>query len=171
MPASTPIFGFPYPCPDEQINPSVFLNLANAIDAKLLQIRTDETAALNRPNARRGTVALSNAATAGVLAVTTGAGSSFTITEAGVWIVTAFVPGIGGAGLFNELRLRVRQNTTPRFGVTRNTTTGLTVFNTTCIGPLVCAVGDTIDTDFFYTGTLTVTYSVIMNLKMIVRIA
>src|SRR5688572_13579968 len=106
MPASTPIFGFPYPCPDEQINPSVFLNLANAIDAKLGQLAVDETAALNRPNARRQTAALSNGATNSVVAVTTGAGSSFTITEAGVWIVTAFVPGVGGAGVTNELRLR-----------------------------------------------------------------
>ena len=171
MPTSTPIYGFPYPCPGETVGPSAFLNLANAIDAKLLQVRADETAALNRPNARRETAALSNTATAGVLAVTTGVGSSFTIPAAGVWIVTAFVPGIGGLGLFNEIRLRVRQNTTPRFGVTRNTTTGLTFFNTICIGPLVCAVGDTIDTDFFYTGTLTITYSVILNLKMIVRIA
>lgn len=171
MPDSTPIFGFPYPCPGETIDPSSFLNLANAIDAKLNELAADETAALNRPNARRQTAALSNSATNGVLAVTTGAGSSFTIPAAGVWIVTAFVPGIGGAGLFNELRLRVRQNTTPRFGSTRNTTTGITFFNTICIGPLVCAVGDIIDTDFFYTGTLTITYSVILNLKMIVRIA
>lgn len=171
MPASTPIFGFPYPCPDEQITPSSFLNLANAIDAKLGQLADDETAALNRPNGRRQTVALSNAATNSVLAVTTGAGSSFTVPAAGVWIVTAFLPAVGGAGVTNELRLRVRQNTTPRFGVTRNSTTFLTFQNTICIGPLICAVGDTIDTDFFYTGTLTVTYSVIMNLKMIVRIA
>lgn len=171
MPRTTPIFGFPYPCPGETVGPGAFQNLANAIDSKLNEIRADETAALNRPNARRQTAALSNSATNSVLAVTTGPNSSFTIPAAGVWIVTAFVPGIGGAGAFNEIRLRVRQNTTPRFGTTRNTTTGLTVFNTITIGPLVCAVGDVIDTDFFYTGTLTITYSVIMNLKMIVRIA
>lgn len=171
MPASTPIFGFPYPCPGETVNPSSFLNLANAIDAKLAQLSADESAALNRPNARRQTANLSNSATNSVVAVTTGAGSSFTIPAAGVWIVTAFLPSVGGAGVTNELRLRVRQNTTPRFGVTRNSTVFLTFQNTICIGALVCAVGDVIDTDFFYTGTLTVTYSVVMNLKMIVRIA
>lgn len=169
MPASTPIYGFPYPCPGETVNPSSFLNLANAIDTKLNDLAADESAALNRPNGRRQSVA--NTATNSVLSVTTGVGSSFTIPAAGVWIVTAFVPSIGGLGLFNEIRLRVRQNTTPRFGVTRNTTTGITFFNTFCIGPLVCAAGDTIDSDFFYTGTLTITYSVILNLKMIVRIA
>lgn len=171
MPDSTPIFSFPYPCPGEVVGPMAFLNLANAIDAKLNELAADETAALNRPNARRQTAANSNPATASVLAVTTGAGSSFTIPEAGVWIVTAFLPAVGGPGVTNELRLRVRQNTTPRFGVTRNSTTFITFQNTICIGALVCAVGDVIDSDFFYTGTLTITYSVILNLKMIVRIA
>ena len=169
MPDSTPIYGFQYPCPGETVSPSSFLDLATAIDAKLNELVADETAALNRPNGRRQSVV--NTATNSVLSVTVGAGSSFTIPAAGVWIVTAFLPAIGGLGVTNELRLRVRQNTTPRFGVTRNSTTFITFHNTICIGALVCAVGDTIDSDFFYTGTLTVTYSVILNLKMIVRIA
>jgi len=169
MPGATPIYGFPYPCPDEQVGPQAFQDLANAIDTKLGELAADETAALNRPNARRESA--SNIATNNVLQVTVGANSSFVIPAAGVWLVSAFVPVIGGAGVTNEIRLRVRQNTTPRFGVTRNSTSGSTFLNTNCFGPLVCAVGDTIDTDFFYTGTLTVTYAPIMNLKMIVRIA
>lgn len=147
-----------------------FLNLANAIDAKLVQVRTDETDALNRPNASR--TSATNTATNNVLNVTTGANSSFVIPAAGVWLVSAFARNVaGGVGVPNEWRLRVRQNTTPRFGVTRNLFFGLTVANASCLGPLVCAVGDTIDTDFFYTGTLTTSYSVVLDLKMTVRIA
>lgn len=169
MPASTPIYDFPYPCPDEVVGSGSFLALATAIDSKLNELAADQTAALNRPNARRQSAV--NTATNGVLSVTIGAGSSFTIPAAGVWLVSAFVPSVGGAGVLNELRLRVRQNTTARFGVTRNTTSGITFLNAICMGPLVCGVGDTIDTDFFYTGTLTATYTVILNLKMIVRTA
>lgn len=169
MPSTTPIFGFPFPCPGETVGPMAFLNLANAIDTKLLQLADDETAALNRPNARRSSA--SNTATNSVLNVTTGADSSFTIPAAGVWIVNAFVPRLQGLGVANEIRLRVRQNTTPRYGVTKNLTTSLTFQNARTQGPLVCAVGDTIDTDFFYTGTLTVDYTVILDLKMFCRIA
>jgi hypothetical protein len=169
MPDVTPIYGFTYPCPDEVVGPLAFQVLANQIDSKLNDLAAGQTAALNRPNARRESA--SNIATNNVVQVTVGANSSFVIPTAGVWLVSAFVPSVGGAGALNEVRLRVRQNTTPRFGVTRNTTGGMTLLNTNCFGPLVCAVGDTIDTDFFYTGTLTVSYTVIMNLKMIVRIA
>jgi hypothetical protein len=169
MPAATPIYGFPYPCPDEQVGPSAFQDLANAIDSKLLELDADETAALNRPNARR--LSASNTATNSVVNVTTGANSSFVIPNAGVWLVSAFVPALTGAGVANEIRLRVRQNTTVRYGVTRNLFFSVALSSVLCFGPLVCAVGDTIDTDFFYTGTLTVGYTVLMDLKMIVRIA
>lgn len=168
MPDATPIYSFPYPCPYETVSPSAFSDLANAIDTKLNELAADERAALNRPNARRQSAV--NTATNSVLLVTTGANSSFVIPAAGVWVASAFVPSLAGAGIPNEMRLRVRQNTTPRYGVTRNLTTSLTFNNTTCFGPLVCAAGDTIDTDFFYTGTLTVDYFVILNLKMFVRI-
>jgi len=169
MPGATPIYGFQYPCPDEAVGPGSFLTLANAIDSKLNELAADETAALNRPNARRNSAI--NTATNSVLSVTIGANSSFTIPAAGVWLVSAFIPSLGGGGVANEIRLRVRQNTTVRFGVTKNLTTSITFANAFCFGPLVCAAGDVIDTDMFYTGTLTVTYSVTLGLKMIVRIA
>jgi hypothetical protein len=169
MPSATPIYNFPYPCPDETIGPAAFANLANAIDSKLNELAADESAALNRPNARRNSVV--NVATNSVLSVTTGVGSSFIIPAAGVWLVSAFIPALGGGGIANEIRLRVRQNGTVRYGVTKNLTTFIAAANASCFGPLVCAAGDTIDTDMFYTGTLTVTYTVNMGLKMIVRIA
>lgn len=169
MPTTTPIYGFPYPCPGETVNPSSFLHLANAIDAKLNELAADERAALNRPNARRQSAV--NTATNSVLQVTIGAGSSFVIPQAGVWLASASLVNVGGAGVANEVRLRVRQNTTVRYGVTKNSFFSISSLVTSCFGPLVCAAGDTIDTDLFYTGTLTITYSVIMDLKMIVRIA
>lgn len=170
MPDSTPIYGFQYPCPGETVGASSFSLLANAIDAKLNELAADEAAALNRPNGRRESV--TNTATNNVLNVTAGVGSSFTIPAAGVWLVSAWARNVaGGVGVPNEYRLRVRQNATARFGATRNLFSSLTFANVSCMGPLVCAVGDTIDTDFFYTGTLTSSYIAIMNLKMIVRIA
>lgn len=169
MPAATPIFGFPYPCPDETVGPGSFMDLATAIDAKLLALSADETAALNRPNARRQSGLVN--ATNGVLTVTTGAGSSFVIPAAGVWLVSAFMPSNTGAGVMNELRLRVRQNAVARFGHTRSLFFLTSFASVSTFGVLVCAAGDTIDTDFLYTGTLNINYSVILDLKMIVRIA
>lgn len=169
MPDTTPIYGLPFPCPDELVTAGSFTALANAIDSKLLELQADETAMLNRPNARR--VSASNTATAGVIKVTLGADSSFVIPAAGVWIVSAFVPSLAGAGATNVYRLRVRQNTTIRFGATKNGSFTITTRHLMCQGPIVAAVGDVIDTDFFYVGTLTVDYSAILELKMITRIA
>jgi hypothetical protein len=168
MPATTPIYAFPYPCPGDVISSAAFANLASTIDTKLLDVQADQNAALNRPNAVRNSAA--NTATAGVLHVTTGANSSFTITAAGVWLVSAFVSNIvSGAAVVNEYRIRLRQNTTIRFGATRDfLASGV---QTVAHGPMLCAVGDVIDTDFIYTGTLTVDYNVTLNLKMIIRTA
>lgn len=168
MPATTPIYAFPYPCPGEVVGPGAFMNLANAIDSKLLELAADESETLNRPNARRQSAATN--ATNSVLTVTVGAGSSFVIPVAGVWLVSAFVPLVTGAGVMNEIRLRVRQNTVVRFGHTRSLFFLSSLISVSTFGALVCAAGDTIDTDFFYTGTLNVNYTVILDLKMIVRI-
>lgn len=169
MPDTTPIYGFPYPCPDEVVNAASFTALANAIDTKLLDLQADETAALNRPNARR--VSAANTATAGVVNVTIGANSNFVIPAAGVWLVSAFIGALTGAGASNMYRLRVRNNAVVQFGTTKNGFFGITTRHLMCQGTIVCAVGDTIDTDFFYVGTLTVGYSAILELKMITRIA
>lgn len=52
MPASTPIYGIPYPCPGETIDATVFANFANAVNAAVISVNTLSDSALNRPTAQ-----------------------------------------------------------------------------------------------------------------------
>lgn len=171
MPATTPIFNFPFPCPGEAITPAAFADLANAIDAKLVEVANDETLALNRPNTRR--ISALNAAVArGAEAVTTGANSSFTIPTSGVYLVSADLLLFGYTLADpNDIRVRVRQNGTPRFGDSRNLEAFSLSPGALTAGPLVCVSGDTITTAVLVEGAGTADFRVILDAKLQVRIA
>lgn len=63
MPASTPIFGIPYPCAGENIDCDIFGDWADAIQTAVDQVRVVERQALNRPSAQaRGLAQLAGAA-------------------------------------------------------------------------------------------------------------
>lgn len=53
MPASTPVWGLPYPCFDDgTIDPAIFCEFAEAADSALQTLEIQRQFALNRPNAK-----------------------------------------------------------------------------------------------------------------------
>lgn len=167
MPESTPIYGFTYPCPGEVVSAASFTVLANQIDAKLVDVNNDLTAALNRRNFYvngSGTQAIP----AGADTVLTIPGMTYVIPEAGVWIVRAAVFAQSSPAT-NMMRTRVRQNGVVRFAFTQNTEGG-TLVPPIAFGPMVAAVGDTVTVAFLYNGLGTMDVSGNLSAKMIVRI-
>lgn len=168
MPGQTPIYNFPYPCQGEVINPAVFSLLANAIDAKLLDIQGDYTLMLNRNNSDNGT-GVGQVIAAGVDTVLTHPSLNFTINRSGVYIVRATANGTP-AGNVNMRRLHVRQNAVVRFGATVNTETN-TFMPPVAAGPVVAAAGDIISLQYLFNGTVTESVTGELDLKMLVKVA
>jgi hypothetical protein len=169
MPASTPIYGFTYPCQGETIDPSAFVTLANQIDAKLLDVEADRFLALNRYNSD-----LTSSATQtipnGVDTVLTSPASTYTLPMAGVYIFDLRVITVTTPATINMLRGSVYQNGVFRFSMTRNTE-GNSAMDPTPSGPIVGAAGDVITSRFFYDGLGTMDVQARMSVKMLVRIA
>lgn len=168
MPETTPIYGFPYPCEGEDITPAAFANLANAIDAKMLELQSDEFEALNRYSQ----IALSgsNVIAAGVDAVIAGANSTYTIPADGVWQISAktvTTSVVGGTPTSH--RLRVRKNAVVQFGIRQNPETA--TYDIQAVGCIVAAAGDVISFQFLFGGTGTWTLSINWRAQMLVRIA
>lgn len=168
MPDVTPIYGFPFPCPDDMVSPTDFFDLASAIDAKLQTLANDEQATLFRPSFDLFSV--SNTAAAGVTKVTTGGESSIVTPQNGIYMATAEVlPEAGDPVTLDAMRLRVRLAGTPVFGKTYNRVNdgaiGSPQFN--CTGLFRANEFDLIDTDFLFTGSGNMDYRVQMSIKLI----
>jgi len=52
MPDYTPIWQIPYPCVGEDVDPSIFCEFADAVDAALYALDAEDTFARNRPNGK-----------------------------------------------------------------------------------------------------------------------
>lgn len=167
MPESTPIYGFTSPCPGETVTSAAFATLANQIDAKLLEVDADRVAALNRRN-----VSLNGGAVqtipANVNTLLTLTGSTYTIPQAGVWIVRVSV-NTTSSPTVTMMRAQVRQNGTVRFEFIQNTE-GDTTNPVTPVGPIVAAAGDVITTMFQFNGAGTMDVFANLDAKLIVRI-
>lgn len=168
MPATTPIYAFPYPCPGEVINASSFLNLANAIDAKLLELQADAVFALNRPNVDLD-VATTQGIPPGVVTTLTTADSTYTISVAGIWVVLLDVSQSSGPTTVTYQRAQVLQNAVVRFGFTQDSENNIPV-NCKPFGAIVAAAGDVITGTFLWTGTGTYTVSTKISAKLLCRI-
>jgi hypothetical protein len=168
MPATTPVYGFPYPCPGETITPGSFQNLANAIDAKLLDLNADMVFALNRPNVDLFFATTQNIPP-GVVTTLTSLDSTYTITTAGVWVVALDVSNSAGPTTVTYQRAQVLQNAVARFGFTQDSENNVPV---SCrpIGVIVAAAGDVITGTFLWTGTGTYTVITKISAKLICRI-
>lgn len=171
MPAATPIYGFPYPCPGEQIDAGAFTLLANAIDSKLLDLRTQESMALHRPGTKQSRTGFNVALNTDT--VITGAGSSYTLPQNGIYLVYVritldggFSPGVTGG------RFRVRQNGTARFAATIHAATAGSSPRTSATGPIVGVAGDVVTVEVRYTGTdATMNFDMELSARMIIRTA
>lgn len=168
MPESTPIYGFTSPCPGETITSAAFTTLANQIDAKLLEVDNDRFMALNRRNVSVPGGSAVQTIPANVNTLLTLAGSTYTIPEAGVWIVRVSVSSFG-LPTVSMMRAQVRQNGTVRFEFIHNTE-GDTPNPVIPFGPMVAAVGDVITTMFQFNGAGTMDVFATLDAKMIVRI-
>lgn len=166
MPESTPIFGFPYPCEDEQITVASFANLANSIDIKLAQLQADEFEALNRYSAGGSSDIL--AVAAGVDTVMTGADATYTIPAAGVWLLQATTFTVVNPATSTSTRLRVRKNGVVQFGTRQNPENG--IFDFMAVGFIVAAAGDVISYQILYSGTGTWTVAAGWEASMFIRI-
>ncbi len=168
MPATTPIYAFPYPCPGDTISASSFSGLANAIDTKLLELQADATFALNRPNVDSDVVATQNIPP-GVVTTLTTADSTYTISVAGVWVVFLEVARDSGPTTVTYQRAQVLQNAVARFGFTQDSEGDVPVV---CrpFGAIVAAAGDVITGTFLWTGTGTYTVSTKLSAKLLCRI-
>lgn len=166
MPEVTPIYGFPYPCPGENVDDAAFANLANAIDTKLLDVQGDEFQALNRFSQSLTTA--SNSLAAGVDTVLVGANSTYTFPSAGVWFVDARGLQQNLVGTITSFRIRVRTNAVVRFGFRLNTEFGVPQITQT-MGMVVVGSGDTLSFQCLYTGTGTMDVVNFWSAHMIVR--
>lgn len=169
MPASTPIFGFTYPCPDETITPSAFLTLANQIDAKLLELEADRFLALNRFNSDLDNAAIQTI-TNGVDTTLTSPSSTYTLPMSGVYVFHVDVRPTSSPATISTTQATVHLNTVYLFGQTQNNE-GNSTRNISPSGPIVGVTGDVITTRVFYVGSGTMDVQVHMSVKMLVRTA
>jgi hypothetical protein len=167
MPETTPIYGFPYPCEGEDITVASFANLANAIDAKLLEVQADEFEALNRYSAIR--LSASNVIAAGVVTVISGTDSTYTIPADGVWVVSAKTNTTSTTGTPTSHQLRVRKNAVVQYGIRQNPESA--PYDIQAVGCMVASAGDVISFQFLFGGTGNWTLSVSWRAQMLVRIA
>jgi hypothetical protein len=169
MPGVTPIYSFPYPCVDEPVDFADFAALADAIDAKYLELQADEDLATGRYSATFQ-VATQAGIVVNVDTVMTNPDATYVIPAAGVYLVFASVNMIT-ATTITSARFRVRLNGVQVFGRTFNFEFGN--INTTFTipsGPLICATGDTVSFTFIYQGSGTASVSFNYTPRMIVRI-
>lgn len=168
MPAATPIYNFPYPCPGETISPASFSNLANAIDSKLQEVEADRVFALNRPNVDLQLVG-SQVINPGVVTTLTTPDSTYTISVAGVWVVRVAVDISSSPPTVTYQRAQILQNGVARFGFTQDSESNIAM---SCypVGAIVAAAGDVITTTMLYTGTGTMTVTTNLSAKLLCRI-
>jgi hypothetical protein len=170
MPATTPIYAFPYPCVGEAVNFADFASLANAIDAKYLDLQADTDLALGRYNANFNVAAQAGIAV-GVDTVMANPNATYVIPADGVYLVFGNC-NMQTATTITSARFRVRLNGVQIFGRTFNFQYGnLNTEFAIPPAPLICATGDTISFTFLYQGTGTATVSFNYVPRMITRIA
>lgn len=169
MPASTPIYGFTYPCPGELITAGAFTTLANQIDAKLLDLQADYTLGLNRYSTYQSAVGVQSIPSGAETAITL-PGMSYVIPVAGVWVVRAEVIPTSFPATLTVSRARIAQNAVPRFGFTQNNE-GNNTHHVVVYGPIVAAAADVITVLFTHTGSVAMNVRGTLSAKMHAKIA
>jgi hypothetical protein len=171
MPASTPVYGFTYPCPGETVTPAAFALLAGQIDTKLADVDLDRVAALNRRNRDSGGGPTQTIG-AGAETVLTMPSSTYTIPagESGVWYVTVTLTPLSTPATSNMLRIRIMQNAVKRTAYTFNPEPN-SPQSFSASAPILGIAGDVITTSFIYNGTGTIDVQATMSIKKFVRLA
>lgn len=154
MPESTPIYGIPYPCPGETIDPDVFADFADAVDAAMTSVAAISVEAGTRPNAKVHRVgadvlvagvalqatfdleAYDNDGMANVPAV-----DALTIQTAGTYLVIGASIISTSGGTFTAAEVSLRQNGTTRY-IRRDNSGDLSDASMYVSGLIDCVPGD-----------------------------
>lgn len=171
MPASTPIYGFTYPCESEAINFASFKTLADQIDAKLLDIAADRDYATGRYNVQQDMSPTQGGIVSGVATPLTNAGSTYVAPVSGIWVVDAYTSIV--ATTITYARLQVRVAAVAKFGRSINNEDASPLSRQWDLPgcAIIVTAGQTIDTLMTFVGTGAGTASLHLNIRLIVRLA
>lgn len=182
MPGATPNFAIPYPCSGDTIDPGVFEDFADAVEAALTTVAMAAEAARIRPRilvtgvgvaANGVTLNVPTTATPVTSTAASNNGTGITVTQAGVWMVSAnFVTSgavtnvVGNRGSIvgpgtQLYRRHLGLSTTPADGFQDINVSGL----------FLLAPADTLTPQYFWTGTgVNVSVSVQVSAALIARV-
>lgn len=162
MPGSTPNFGIPYPCAGETINPSVFENFAEAVEAGIASVEADAALALTRPNAAvrfngtstaAGVVTVLNMSFADFQNGVSIPGADNFVVSAGIYMVTLDAGSTTFSTTVTSWAAEIRQNTIVRYRRKVSPDPAVLVAGFLNVaGLLHCANSDSIDFTWQWTG-------------------
>lgn len=169
MPETTPIYGFPYPCPGDPINATDFQDLADAIDAQMAVIQDDMDLALNRYNVQQ-TVAAQALIPPAVETILASAGSTYVLQADGFYLASLrmFLLPVGGVLASARFRLRLAATAIP--GYTQYLGNFAQGTQLTAV-PIFGTTGQTVDIGVTYFGTGTATVSGGLDVRLVARTA
>lgn len=166
---STPVWGLPYPCAGETMDPSIFCDFSDAVDAALVTLNTNAEFVANRPNARIDRTANANTFVAGAASNVTFNTEVFDndamvdlaadsarifINTSGIYWVSFSVGGFATFTTWTRYLMNITQAGNSR--VYRKfivNTAQSTPTDNTITGALRCQAGDTIRGAFTFFGT------------------
>lgn len=169
MPDMTPVWGLPYPCASDTIDPTIFCEFSEAVDAALVTLNDEAEFLVNRPGARITRTANANTFAAGVASNVTfdtnvfdnqGAvdlgtdNAAITIPFDGVYWVSFSVGGMLTFTTWTAYFMNVTQNGTRRVARKYNVVTAQSVpTDNTVFGVITCSAGDIIRGQYTFIGT------------------
>lgn len=169
MPESTPVWNIPYPCASDTIDPAIFCEFSEAVDAALVSLNDEAEFLVNRPGARITRTANANTFTAGAATTVTydttefdnqGAvdlgtdNTAITIPFDGVYWASFSVGGMATFTTWTGYYMNIIQNGTTRISRKYNVVTAQSVpTDNTVFGVLTCSAGNIVRGQYTFIGT------------------
>lgn len=166
---STPVWNLPYPCAGDNIDPAIFCEFSDAVDAALATLNDQADFVANRPNARIDRTASSNTFAAGVasmvqfdtevfdnrgMADLSVDNTALTVSFSGIYWASFSVGGFSTFTTWTRYLMNIVQNGNSR--IYRKfivNTAQSTPTDNTITGVLQCQAGDIIRGNFTFIGT------------------
>lgn len=166
---TTPVWSLPYPCAGDNIDPDIFCQFSDAVDAALVTINNNAEFVANRPNARIDRTANANTFTAGAaaavqfdtevfdndgMATLSSSNNSLFVNTPGLYWVSFSVGGFATFTTWTRYLMNIVQNGGSRIyrKFIVNTAQSIPTDNT-ITGVLQCQLGDVITANFTFIGT------------------
>lgn len=166
---TTPVWDLPYPCAGETMDPAIFCDFSNAVDAALVTVNANAEFVANRPNARIDRTANANTFAAGVatnvqfdtevfdndgMATLSTDNAGLLVNTPGVYWASFSVGGMATFTTWTRYNMVITQAGNAR--IFRKFIVVIaqgTPADNTITGALVCQAGDIIRGQFTFTGT------------------